>query len=268
MDTYIYLFRKALDAEIKAMCRYFRVECKQENIPTGSLIIPIGPVVNKSTLLNENAIKFINDNFYSDITIPNYVFTTDIRAWYPTLKQYTFKTYFKQEALKLIPEGEYIVRKVRDGRRVFCENKRIAYTQFFKNTPAVVRDYPEQVHYGRDSHYLYINREYRIYIFLGKVQYASFVERAQGFPPPPDHFKVPWGDKKFCTLLLDMVKKIGKSAKWYTLNIVQLSDGNWILRDITNGHQSPIINLTSVPDDFDLFYKMLLEIQNDAKSSA
>lgn len=249
--------------EFEGMSKYFQVTPYLSSLEKGTWVLPryyIQPIY-KDPYFEE-----LHAYYKSPVIKADYDYISDLRKWYPGLKEFTPKTWFSHELYKLPLDKKFVVKGTSSSRKdnwnefMKADSKAEAIEvvcKLFQDTQiqsedCVVRERLTLKSYGEGINGIPIVREYRIIVCNGKIIWKHYYWT--NYPELVKDKKVPTTDPGFRKL----VKKIKERANvfWYSMDIAQDTDGRWWLIELNDGSRSGIP--TENPEvDYFKFYNNL-----------
>lgn len=252
MSDLIFLFRNSSDTDeefkiLKKLAPAITYESRSL-IPDGKTVIGRFSVLPfyhelEKDLATKNC-KLIN-------TYNQHLYVADMQNWYRDLQKYTPQTWFTlAEYLASDYEGPVVLKGATNSRRelwkthMFANNKDEARQVYFRlmddsliRTQTVcIRKYEPLVEYCKNVVDMPIVKEFRFFVLNQQIISAGFYwsnfEEEAGFPMA--EAEVPSG------FITRIVRKIGNRNNFYTVDVAQKLNGDWIVIELNDGCMSGV----------------------------
>lgn len=242
------LFRQTLaeENEFETAKKYFEVIESRSLVKPGDQIIcrysalPYYEELEKDVLLNGGTLI----NSYKQ-----HRYVADMNVWYWDLEEFTPKTYFQYDDVRMWDEHSFIVkgktnsRKHRWSTHMFARSRkdilqvmyRLEEDQFIDQQGLVIREYEPFVGYGYAINCLPITKEFRFFvlgkkIIAGGFYWSNHPEAIEEFHPNVE--EVP---KDFLNQIIEIVSP---NINFWVMDIAQHQDGRWRLVELNDGNMS------------------------------
>ena len=205
-------------------------------------------------------IEYVGATLINSVSQHNYI--ADLQNWVVDLREMTPETWSRLEDLP--DEGSFVLKGSTNSRKhdwdtmMFAKDKRaaievhsrlcadglIGYQDIF------IRRYEPLTTYMVGIKNLPITKEFRFFVYKGQIvsggyYWSSHVDELETIPSPSE---VPEA------FLQEAISRIGNSATFYTIDVAQKINGEWIVIELNDGQQAgPSEN------DIDVLYKRLFE---------
>ena len=242
------LFRKSLaeENEFAIASRHFEVIESRSLVRPGDKIIcrysalPYYEELGKDVLLNGG--QLIN-------SFKQHRYVADIENWYWDLEEFTPKTYFQYDDVRMWDEHSFIVkgktnsRKHRWSTHMYARTRkdilptmyRLEEDQFIDQQGLVIREYEPFVMYDMAMNGLPITKEFRFFVFKGQIIAGGYYWSNQ--PEVIEKWKPNVEDvpKDF---LAQIVEIVSPHINFWVMDIAQHQDGRWRLVELNMGDMS------------------------------
>lgn len=268
------LFRCSLaeEGEYRACVKYFnaRVFDSRAQLPDNSTVIarysalPYYDELEKD--LQVKGSRLINA--YSQ-----HYYVANMAYWYQDFKDLTPKTWFTLYEPIQESDGPFVVKGSTNSRKhlwnthMYAENieklvnvhHRLSTDCLIGSQDIVVREFEPFVSYGTAINGLPITKEFRIFVFNGKViakgfYWSNHPEIIEQFKP--DVNEIPEA------FIQDIIKRAGNQITFWVVDVAQHQNGNWRVVELNDGQQSGLSTI-----DPDEFYCNLAQAARDMSES-
>jgi hypothetical protein len=229
--------------EMKEASKYFKIFYNRASVPKDSLVIGRMSVVPFYFELQED-LKFNNSMLINNSN--QHQFLSDIGNWSEKLKEFTPKTY--RNLYELPQNGPFVLKGENNSKKNFWETHMFAKTReeavtvfgrlsddyFFSDQKIYAREFVDLKCLLKPEQGPPVSKEFRFFIFNKKVVCSSFywdnfVDDLNKIPSPEE---VP---VSFVKKIIDCV---GEDAMFYTADVAQKENGEWILIELNDGQMS------------------------------
>ncbi len=257
------LFRGSVfeEEEYRALAKHFnqsrnRVFASRAQLPDNSTVIarysalPYYDELEKD--LQVRGSRLIN-------TWAQHRYVADMAYWYLNFKDLTPKTWFYLHEAILESDGPFVVKGTTNSRKhlwnthMYAENieklvqvhHRLSNDGLIGSQNIVVREYEPFVSYGTAIGGLPITKEFRFFIFAGKVIAKGFYWGNQ--PEVLEQYK-PDVNEVPEAFIQDIIKRVDNQITFWVVDVAQHQDGRWRIIEFNDGQQSGLSTID--PDEF------------------
>ena len=249
------LFRKSLaeENEFATASRYFEVIESRSLVRPGDKIIcrysalPYYEELEKDVLLNGG--QLIN-------SFKQHRYVADIENWYWDLEEFTPKTYFQYDDVRMWDEHSFVVkgrtnsRKHRWSSHMFARSRkdilpvmyRLEEDQFIDQQGLVIREYERFVMYDMAINGLPITKEFRFFVFKGQIIAAGFYWSNHPEVIAKFHPNVEEVPKDF---LSEIAEIVSPNIDAWVMDIAQHEDGRFRLVELNDFQMSGLSCIAS-----------------------
>lgn len=244
------LFRKSLaeETEFNIAQRYFSVIEHRTNVCKEDIVVGRYSVLPYYKELEQD-LKNIGASLINSYKQYNYV--ADLQNWYNDIKKYTPQTWFKIEDIPYNQDGPFILKGATNSRKqlwrthMFAKNKKDAIDvmlnlfndSLLQYQGICIRKYEPLINYGEDPiTHCPISKEFRFFIINKKIAAGGFYwsNFYEDIKLKPDTSEVP------LTFINKIIDLIGDNVNFWTLDVAQKVNGEWIVIEIGDGQMSGV----------------------------
>lgn len=229
--------------EKEAASLFFETTCRRPDITEGDLVI------GRYSLWPFYAEQAKDIDYVGATLINNYhqhLYIADLGNYVMDLGKLTPRTWRRLEDIPdegpFILKGETNSRKGSWKRDMFAENKleaivianRLAEDSLIGHQKLYIRQYVPLVKYIDGVNGMPVTKEFRFFVAYGHLisggyYWQNYVEDIGGVP---DHHEVP---REF---LQEVIEAVGEQSNFYTIDVAQTQDGDWIVIELNEGQQA------------------------------
>jgi len=252
----VILFRKSLAEEGEFECakKYFDVIEYRSDIKPNQCVLGRYSVLPYYWELEQDIKKLGGQLVNSHL---QHQMVSDIQNWYPYLKDYTPKTWFKLEDVEDCPNGYFLKGFVNSRKQLFrthsfAANRKEMMEVYFRlmedsliqHQGVCIREFIDLKTYGvNDITGCPIGKEFRILMYkdieIARGFYWSNYEESSNHPKPEQV------DARF---LKEVIKKIEFKANFWCLDVAQKADGEWIVIELGDAQMCGLSTIS--PNEF------------------
>lgn len=237
------------DYELEKMERYFSCTNSRIDIKSGDLVIPryscLPYYEEQERDINKIGAKMIN-------SCRQFEYIADMNNYYWDIEDFTPKTWFRPCDVPMDEKGSFVLKGKTNSKKflwdthMFAEDRskimeiycRLQDDSLIGHQDIYIRKYIPLKNYGIGLHGLPISREFRFFVAYNKIlcgafywsNFTDYVTEKTGLAPCAD--VVP-GE-----LIFDVIDRIGDNNNFYTIDVAQTIDNEWIVIELNSGEMA------------------------------
>lgn len=240
------LFRKSLaeENEFNICSKYLHTTESRINIENSLVIAKYSALPFYQEL--ENDLKLQGSKLIN--SYEQHLYLANINNWYIDLSNFTPQTWNNFIDIPKNVSGPFILKGNTNSRKALWKTHMFANSiedakRVFNNLlddamigeqGVVVRKFENLINYGNDLVGIPISKEFRFFvlnniIISGGFYWSNYIEDI-GYIP--DHKEVP------IDFLNEVISCVGNKANFYTIDVAQKINGEWIVIELNDGQQS------------------------------
>jgi hypothetical protein len=256
----------SFDQELETMRRYFYCTNSRVDIQKGDLVIPryssLPYYEEQERDINKAGAKLIN-------SYRQHEYIADMNNYYWDIEDLTPKTWFRPYDVPINEKGAFVLKGKTNSKKflwdthMFAEDRNKVmeiYCKLQDDTligcqDIYIRKFIPLYNYAVGIRGLPISKEFRFFIaykqiLCGAFYWSNFAEDiAEKFG------LVPCADVVPGKLIFDIIERVGDNSNFYTIDVAQTAEGEWIVIELNCGTMSGLSN--NCPN---ILYYMLKEV--------